>query len=222
MRRIEVGSGSVRMLYPLNPLPEQVFETMLTLSDYGNDVDAAFKRLFRINVYEAVVCTYNNIEPFPVNTSSKEVFLVPRDEIIEQIIDDLEGKFLSFQGRPFEDTLEERFQIFRDIYLEESKIERFNLGSIEIFGGRTYRHLLQEPKATLHLSWREGRIHPSYQLNTIVEIFPRGTTFYRFARFLRQLFSRRYLDLLGKGYVCAYKFWICETKRKDLTARVGF
>ncbi|MHA1779850.1 MAG: hypothetical protein ACTSYL_03175 [Candidatus Thorarchaeota archaeon] len=223
LRRIELTLDNVRYVYPLNAIPDLLYQVHLKIPDLIKDPDTALVTLYTTSVTSTIVCSSNPMVPFSINCAPKLVFLTLKDEIIEEKIEEIEGKLLSFQGRPFEATIRERFEYFRDLCLDESKIDRNRLGAIEIFGGKTYRNLLREPRASLVTKWYEPKGIPrSRQLNCITEIEPRGTPFYRYVRAIRTLFSRHYLDLLGRKYACAYKFWICEALNKDLTDPEGF
>ncbi|MCF2137836.1 MAG: hypothetical protein K9W43_11445 [Candidatus Thorarchaeota archaeon] len=223
LRRIELTLESGRYVYPLNVIPDVVFQSHLRIPELVKDPETTLYKLYLTSVVSTIICSLNPILPFPINCAPKLVFLTLKDEIIEKKIDDIEGKLLSFQGRPFDDTIVERFEFFRDLHLDESSIDRNRLGAIEIYGDKTYLNLLREPRVSLVTKWSEPGDSPrSRQVNCITEIVPRGTLFYRYMLAIRILFSRCYLDLLGRKYACAYKFWICESLTKDLTDPEGF
>jgi len=224
LRRIElVAESGVRVFFPLNAIPDALFQRMLQMTDYSRDnPKESLRKLFSSRILEAVVCTFRASRLFPVNAAAKIAVLTPYDEVIEDTIDDIEGRILSFQGRPFDETIEERFELFRDIYLDESKIDRVRLGALEIYGDMTYKNILREARCSLLFRWQDGGTARSVQLNCIAEIIPPGTPYFRYVRALRSLFSSHFVDLLGGDHVCTYRFWICESIQKDLADRHGF
>ncbi len=223
LRRVELALGPAKYVYPLNSIPDNLLQNFLRLSDLPTDPEVVLSRFYSPSIPTADVCTVNPMSPFPTNCAPKIMFLTLKDDVLEREIDDIESKVLSLQGRSFKETVPERLELFRDLYLDESKIDPHRFGAVEIFGGKTYRNMLNDPRATLVFQWLDEKIvSRCVQLNCIAEIEPRGSVFYRFIRALRALFTRDYLDLLGRKYACAYKFWICESQVKDLTDPQGF
>jgi hypothetical protein len=110
--------------------------------------------------------------------------------------------------------------------LDDSKIDRFRLGAVEMYGDKTYHNILRDPRVTLNMFWTEdnNRLARSFQVNCIAEIVPPGTPFYRYMRLMRRLFSSTIVDIERRAsdYICAYKFWVCEAKDKSLTGKPGF
>lgn len=109
--------------------------------------------------------------------------------------------------------------------LDDKKIDRFRLGSVEMYGDKTYHNILRDPRVTLNMFWTQEKEPQaqSYQINCIAEVVPPGDPFFKYMRLMRRLFSKTLIDLRGKSdYVCAYKFWVCETKDKSLAEKTGF
>jgi len=140
-------------------------------------------------------------------------------------VHELEGMELAFQGRPFEETLDERIDLYQKLMLDDTKIDRFRLGAVEMYGDKTYQNILRDPRVTLNLFWtdEEHSRALSYQINCVAEVIPPGDPFYRYMRLMRRLFSRTIIDIRSsQDYICAYKFWVCEAKDKSLEAKPGF
>ncbi|MCK5239321.1 MAG: pyridoxamine 5'-phosphate oxidase family protein, partial [Candidatus Thorarchaeota archaeon] len=93
-----------------------------------------------------------------------------------------------------------------------------------IYGDNTYRNIQRDPRVSMTMHWRDSAtgISRSYQVNAIAEIFEPGTTFFRYMRVLRSLFSSRFVETRREGYVAAYKFWISESHDKSLESKTGF
>ena len=132
---------------------------------------------------------------------------------------------LAFQGRPFEETIGERIELYQKMMIDDRRIDRFRFGSVEMYGDKTYQNILRDPRVTLNMYWvqDEAPQAQSYQINCIAEIVPPGDPFFKYMRLMRRLFSKTLIDLRGTSdYVCAYKFWVCETKDKSLAEKTGF
>jgi hypothetical protein len=170
------------------------------------------------------VCTYNPGAPFRINTAIKIVRLTLLDQEIENRIDDLEGQLLALQGKPFNETIEDRIEIYTNLLLDDTKIDRLRLGAIEMYGDTTYANIKRDPRATLNFYWYQNNppVGMGYQLNCLTEIVPPGEPFYRYMRLMRQLFSYQFISLREAEYPCAYKFWVCEAKDKSLTQKPGY
>lgn len=223
LRRIEMMDGNVIISYPLNVIPDDLFQELLNLVEKKPEGDVA-DIIHGSSVHQPAVSTQDPTSPFPINSANKRVRLTLHDVEIPDVIEDLEGQILALQGKTLEETFLERQEIYRNIYLDDSKINRFRLGIVEMYGGTTYRNIRRDPRVTLMFDWyrhKEPR-NIGIQLNCVAEIVPPGDDFYRFMTLMLYLFGRRYLDLRQTTYPCAYKLWISEVKMKSLTHREGF
>ncbi len=220
-RRIEVAHDQVFMSYPMNVVPDNLYQAMLSAMDGELPSSDKIRRLFMSSLMKPTVCSRDRHDPFPFNTAVKVVRMTLTDDVLPEVVSDLEGELLALQGRKFEDTVDDRIEMYRRVYLDESKVDRFRLGAIEMFGNSTYNNIRKDPRVVLSFFWptADGTSGYCYQLNCIAEIAPPGDPYYRFMRVLRSLFSYRFLDIKGRGeYPCAYKFWVCEAYDKSLNA----
>jgi hypothetical protein len=224
-RKIEIERGQVILTYPLNAIPDILYQALADIAEKHMDTDSGLEFLYRSTVQKPTFVTFNSMNPFPLNCAPKVVRLTYQDEIIRTTIDELEGRILSLQGRDFKDTIEERIQIYRELYSDDSKIDRMRLGAIEIYGASTYQNILRDPRVTLGFSWYNPDESPreiGFQINCVAEIVIPGDPFYEYMEVMRTLFSQHYLNLGGRQYKCAYKLWVSEIKQKSLDDRSGF
>lgn len=224
-RRIETTIGGLTVEFPLNAIPDPIYEAMASAADSAKDSQERLQMIYDSTLMKPTVSSVNSVGIFPVNTAKKIIRLTLKDEVILDVIDDLEGAELAWQGRPFEKTVDERIELYRNTLMDDSKIDRFRFGAVEIYGDQTYQNILRDPRVSLNPSWRvknEG-LALSYQINCIAEIVKPGDPFFKYMRLMRRLFSSRLLDLnRSEDYICAYKFWVCESKDKSLTEKAGF
>jgi hypothetical protein len=223
-RRIEFDYGELQLNYPLNAIPESLYDALATLVDGSEEPMQIYRQMVRNSVYKPAVISNEQLSPFGINAATKIIRLTLTDSEIEKRIDEIEGVMLTFQGKPFEETMSERIDLYKELLIDDSKIDRMRLGIAEMFGSRTYNNLLKDPRCTLAFSWYDSSSGRSlgFQINCLVEIIPQGDPFYRFMRVMRSLFSRRFLDLEHEEYVCAYKTWISEVVDKSLASSTGF
>ena len=225
MRKIEVSIGGFDVMFPLNPIPDVMYEAMANAVDIDGTGENPLRDLYESNLMKPTISSLNHYGIFPINSAKKVVRLTLLDKTIEETIHELEGAELAFQGRPFEETIEERIELYQRTLVDDSKIDRFRLGAAEMFGDQTYKNILRDPRVTVNVSWNkdEATNAISYQLNCVAEIVPPGDPFFRYMRLMRRLFSSRLISLRDTtDYICAYKLWICEATDKSLTEKAGF
>ncbi|MFW9794116.1 MAG: hypothetical protein ACFFEE_07440 [Candidatus Thorarchaeota archaeon] len=225
LRRIEIDISGLNVSFPLNAIPDMLYEAIVNTLEGARDTNDKLQRLYEATLMKPSVSTLNTIGIFPINSAKKIVRLTLTDEAIEEKILELEGAELSFQGRPFTETIEERIELYQQVMLDDTKIDRFRFGAVEMYGDQTYQNILRDPRVTMNFFWTQEAAPEaqSYQVNCVAEVVPPGHPFFRYMRIMRRLFSSRLLDLRGtEDYICAYKFWVCESKDKSLTEKTGY
>ncbi len=195
---------------------------LLNLIDDTTD-DNILQHMSKTAVYQPAIVTCNQSQPFPMNTANKRVWLTLTDEEIAKQIDEMESTTLEVMV-PVQMSDEKRIDIYHNIVVDESKIDRFRLGAIEMYGTLTYRNILNDPRVTLHFHWFDPNepANIGIQINCIAEIAPPRDPFYRYMRALTYLYGWRYVDIPTTEYPCAYKLWISEIRIKSLDQVAGF
>ena len=225
LRRIEIDISGLNISFPLNAIPDRVYEAIVSTLEGARDTNEKLHRLYDATLMKPTISTMNSTGIFPVNSAKKIIRLTLTDDAMEERILELEGAELSFQGRPFEDTIEERVELYQNVMLHDRDIDRFRFGAVEMYGDQTYQNIQRDPRVSMNFFWSQDTAPEaqSYQVNCVAEIVPPGDPFFRYMRIMRRLFSSRLLDLRGtEDYICAYKFWVCEAKEKSLTERTGY
>jgi hypothetical protein len=210
--------------YPLNPLPDDLYEGLAAVVEGEGSGIERLQKIYEATVMKPTISTFNFENPFPVNLCTKIARLTLTDETIDDSIEDIEGRLLALQGMPFQETIDGRIDIYRDIFLDDSKIDRFRLGVMEIYGDNTFHNIQRDPRVSMTMYWRDQSSGESrsYQVNAIAEIVDPGTPFFRYMRVLRSLFSSKFVETRRGGYVAAYKLWISELHDKSLVSKTGF
>ncbi|MHA2151516.1 MAG: pyridoxamine 5'-phosphate oxidase family protein [Candidatus Thorarchaeota archaeon] len=225
LRRIEIDLSGLNISFPLNAIPDSIYEAIVNTLEGVDETNEKLHRLYDATLMKPTVSSMNSTGIFPVNSAKKLIRLTLTDEALEERILELEGAELSFQGRAFVETVEERIDLYQKVMLDDSKIDRFRFGAVEMYGDQTYQNIQRDPRVSLNFFWTQ-EAEPqaqSFQVNCVAEIVPPGDPFFRYMRIMRRLFSSRLLDLRGtEDYICAYKLWVCEAKEKSLTERTGY
>ena len=220
---IDLIRNKVIMSYPLNAIPDDLYQALADLADTARIKEDNLGML-KARIDKAVMSSLDLENPFPINASIKRIRLTYTDEAIEDRIDDLEGQFLALQGRSFEDTADERVELYRSLHLDDSKLDLLRLGAVEMYGSASYANIKKDPRVSLCFSWPlpNEATQRGLQINCIAEIVPPGNPFYKYMRILLALFGVRYLDTGKAEYPCAYKLWVSEIKDKSLADTEGF
>lgn len=225
LRRIEVDINGLNVSFPLNAIPDMIYEAIVNTLDGVQNTNEKLRCLYEATLMKPTISTMNSTGFFPVNSAKKIIRLTLTDEALEEKILELEGAELSFQGRAFVDTIEERIELYQKIMLDDTQIDRFRFGAVEMYGDQTYQNIQRDPRVSLNFFWTQEAAPEAqgFQVNCVAEIVPPGDPFFRYMRLMRRLFSSKLLDLRGtEDYICAYKFWVCESKDKSLTERTGY
>ena len=220
---IDLIRNKVIMSYPLNAVPDDLYQALADLADTAPIKEDKLGML-KARIDKAVMSSLDLENPFPINSSIKRIRLTYTDEAIEDRIDDLEGQFLALQGRSFEETVDERVELYRSLHLDDSKLDLLRLGAVEMYGSASYANIKKDPRVSLCFSWPlpNEATQRGLQINCIAEIVPPGNPFYKYMRILLALFGVRYLDTGKAEYPCAYKLWVSEIKDKSLADTEGF
>jgi hypothetical protein len=223
-RRIEIEMNDVALQFPLNAVPDPLYLAMVTAFDGDENAECKLLAAYHDTVMKPTLCTSDPSSIFHFTTATKVVRLTLTDEEIDNQIEDIEGEILSFQGRSFEETVDDRISLYKKIYLDDARIDRFRFGAAELYGDTTYGNIRQDPRVVLNFQWHKPEEHSyrGFQVNCIAEIVLPGDPFYRFMRSMRSLFVRRFIDLRASEYPAAYKFHVCEAHDKSLSTRPGF
>ncbi len=223
-RRIELSMNGVLSIYPLNTIPDDLYEIMVAAVDGHDTPEEQLEAFYQGTAMKPILCTNNNATPFPVNASAKLIRLVPTDDVLEEKAQYLQEQVLALQGIPFEETLEERFSIYRNLYIDDKKINHLCFGIAEMYGDTTYRNIQRDPRVSLVTYWPSPDYMEvvSYQINGIAEVIPKGTPFYTFMQLSRTLFTQKFISLRGPNYISAYRIWISEILEKTLASKTGY
>ena len=102
-RRIEIILGGLSVNFPLNAIPDPVYEAMADAVNKSSEAPETLSELYVSNLMKPTVSSLNASNIFPVNSAKKIMRLTLTDDALDDTIHELEGVELAFQGRPFEE-----------------------------------------------------------------------------------------------------------------------
>ncbi|HDM42886.1 MAG TPA: hypothetical protein ENG29_00690 [Firmicutes bacterium] len=163
-----------------------------------------------------VMTTKSESGDFPTNSAAKGVGLLPRPELLEELIERL--RELEDEAPLRKERVPKRsVQFLIEFYSDMKKIDTTLLGSLEIYGKNTFRNVKKDPRVNLlYVDVHKGGL--SYMVNTVVEIVDHDNPYYEFIRLVHDLFHR---PLKKRQYSCAYLFHICEVYDKSPGKNAG-
>ena len=133
---------------------------------------------------------------FPVNTAAKGIGFVPKDEYIEKWVEKFEVHINEAIENGPESNQDARFQALVDFYEAKNEISPKILGTIELFGFRSWRNMKYDPRISLlyNANYRTGSGRPQYisfEVRGIIEIIEKNTMRWRWQRNIHDLFHQR-------------------------------
>ena len=224
-RRIKLEIGNILASFPLNPIPDMLYETLADLADWKDYFSSLSEKIAFGTVHKPFFCTWNQYEPFPSNVANKLVRLTLNDSTIAGRIDEIEGRILALQGKKWEESSDERAEIYKDLFRDDTIVDRFRLGALEMYGQTTYWNILKNPRVSISFTWRipkEIPLNISIQLDCIAEITKHGDPFFRYMRTIHHLLSSIFPELGPEDYPCAYKLYVSDIRVKSLKDPEGF
>jgi len=155
---------------------------------------------------------------FPMNAASKGVGLVPLDEEMYSLTNQLQESLKTLQGSDYRSSLQQRLQTAMLLYGDHEKINRFCLGGLEIFETKSFLNIIRDPCVSLFFVGNSP-VYPSYQINCIAEIIDADQWFYKFILSMRRLFEMEKFHFQQPMYPYAIKYHTIQVLDKSLKVR---
>ena len=156
-----------------------------------------------------MMSTLNANGEFPIHASTKGVGFFPVPEQLDAYLRAIEDCLEHVQGRPVDETAEERVAVARDFYTHREHIDWRAFGLLEIFKGQTWRNLAADQRVTL-LFTGTGPTYTSYQVNCTAEIVGPEDPRFQFLHGMRQLFEYERFHLHQPNYTAGYILHVQE------------
>jgi len=182
------------------------------------------KPLKYFSAHLPVMATWRKDEPFPVNLTVKGIGLIPKDTLLEDYIDLFEEVIAEARTGTWEESLPRRVEVMQRLYSSIDNFDPSLLGGLEIFEGRAFENLLNNPYASLlyvgMMHTGDGIKYISFQINGEVEILTKDSVYYRFLLASRRLFEFERFHIYQPDYPFGYLIKVVEVKDKSPVTRV--
>ncbi len=210
---VRLASGSIDL--PVIPLPDKyaawIDSGRRTMYQKILDEDFAGIRFFPQHL--PVVVTQSSGKTFPCNCGNKGVGFVPRQEYLPELIDLFQETHDRTRSRPWKESLRERVQAVSSFYVDDQKIERRAMATLEIFERTTFENLQNTPLASLLFTGHLPE-YTSFQLNCAVEVVDEDDPRHTFLKLSRTMFEYDNFHIAQPRFRYAYIFWISEVLDK--------
>jgi hypothetical protein len=213
---MKVDIGNIEQEIEIRELPEDFIEWQSTsrIETLQSILEGKFTGNFGPHL--PALSTKSKEGEFPVNSCYKGVGLIPEQEYLEDIIDKFEQAIDMYKD-DWDNTLKERLNLLVEFYSDADKIDKTRMGSIEIYGKRTYQNILTDPRVNLlFLDIQKGSL--SYMIEAVAEIYEPGTEYYRLERAFHDIFHKPSDD---DRFPAVYIFNVSRVYNKTPGARAG-
>ena len=163
-------------------------------------------------VHLPVLATLGVDENFPINLTSRGIGILPKEELLQKFTDLFEES-VNFQNLSWEQTLEKRVIAAEEFYSNVDNFDVNLLGGLEIFEGKTFTNLQNNPLATILYTGQASKF-PSYQFNVIVHTISGDNKHYKFLKAARELFAFDSFHVPQTQYPFGYLYYIIEISDK--------
>lgn len=161
--------------------------------------------------------------PFPVNMTVKGIGLLPEKELLEYYTDIYEGTLAEVRAMPWKESLHRRVAAIERLYSNIDNFDPTILGGLEIFEGRAFENLRENPYASLlyvGMAEKAGKMqYISFQVNGRVEILGKEDPHYRFLLASRRLFEFERFHIYQHNYPFGYLIRVVEVIDKSPWSR---
>lgn len=207
----------------LDKIPTKCLEWLVSsrirfLSNLKDD-----KPLHYFSAHLPVMATWGKDEPFPVNMTVKGIGLIPKAVILNDYTDIFEGVIAEAHTIPWNESLHKRIEAMSRLYADIENFEPVMLGGLEIFEGRAFEYLKENPCASLLYAGMaqnsSGVEYISFQINGKIEILEKDNPYYRFLLASRRLFEFEKFHLFQPDYPFGYLIKVVEIRDKSPWSR---
>ena len=181
------------------------------------------KPLHYFSAHLPVMATWRKDDPFPVNMTVKGIGLIAKADVLNDYTDIFEGVIAEAHTIPWNESLHKRVAAMSRLYGDIENFDPMMLGGLEIFEGKAFENLKENPYASLlyvgmaHTTG--GMQYISFQINGKVEFLQKNSPYYRFLLSSRKLFEFDKFHLHQSDYPFGYLIRVMEVRDKSPWSR---
>ncbi len=200
--KIVITADNETITYVRKGLPPSIFDFLI---DYrlraikvmvGEQEDTDNVSVTSSMLHSPPMATRGSPGFFPVNTAAKGIGFIPQQVHLEKWVEKYDALINEALEKGEDTNREARFGALLDLYNSKNEIDPKNLGTIELFGLRSWRNMQQDPRVSIlyNANYRTSSGRPQYisfEVRGIVEIIPKDTLRWRWQRNIHDLFHLR-------------------------------
>lgn len=183
------------------------------------------KPLKYFSAHLPVMATWKEGEKFPVNMTVKGIGLLPKKDKMEHFTDVFESVLADARTLPWGESADKRVEAVGRLYSDIDNFDAAILGGLEIFEGKAFENMRENPFASLlyvgMMKRAEGLEYISFQLNGRVEILDKDNPYYKFLLASRKLFEFDKFHIYQPDYPFGYLISVLEVKNKSPWPRLS-
>ncbi|RJQ50413.1 MAG: hypothetical protein C4526_12160 [Nitrospiraceae bacterium] len=223
MMNLKEEGQEVRSRVTLNEIPGRFLEWLVSSrTKFLNDMLEG-KPMRYFSAHLPVMATWREGDPFPVNMTVKGIGLIPKDECIQDYTDMFEAVIAESRTKSWEESLHKRIGVMNKLYNDAGCFNPALLGGLEIFEGKAYENLRENPHTSLLYVGMahspHGMQYTSFQVNGEVELLDKNNPYYRFLLASRKLFEFEKFHLYQPDYPFGYLINVIEVRDKSPWSR---
>lgn len=212
--KVDIGTETIDI--EIRELPEDFIEWQLEvrIESIKSIINGSFMGNFGPHL--PALSTRSAKGDFPVNSAYKGVGLIPEEEYLDETIERFESAIEEYKDN-WEESKIERLNLLLEFYENRDKIDTCKLGSVEIYGKRTYENILKDRRVSLlFLDLTKGSL--SYMVDAVAEVYEPGTRYYRLEKALHDIFHK---PVDERTFFCAYIFHTSRVYDKTPGSKAG-
>ena len=223
---VETNNGSVvvriqneERWYTRQPLPHAFVEWQINerLSLYKL-LEQGGRPMFLAPHLPTLITVHRDYHDFPLNAANKGVGLVPVNDLLPPLIQQIGSILSEIQTLDFKESLPKRLEALTLLYGDQETIDYHLLGGLEIFETQSFTNIVQDPRVSLFFVGGAPN-YQSYQINCIAEIVSPPDKFYEFVSSMRALFEPAQFHYQQPMYPYAIKYHVVQIFDKSLQVR---
>ncbi len=199
---IKVIFENQEFTYQRKGLPSSIFDLLTKyrvnsiegmVNQFKTNEDGLLRRTSTM-LHSPPVATRSPNGYFPINTAAKGIGFIPKEEYLEEFVVQFENLIDEAIEKGSDFNRDERLNALLNFYKSKEKITNYKLGTLELYGLRTWRNIQYDPRVSIlynSTESQEGGGRPNYisfEVKGIIEIIEKDTLAWRWQRNVHDIF----------------------------------
>jgi len=200
--------------YRLHEMPEEYFRWQVGNRLKGLKIFLGEEKgMPNFSPHTVVMNTLEYENEFCINSCIKGLGLVPRSDKIQELGERAMELIRKSYEIGADKTFRERVGMLVELYSNPETFDRSVLSSMEMYKKRTYKNVLEDPRA--NLLFYDNQTGYSVMFSVVCEFVPRGGAYYNYVSAIHDLFHLpKDPSIKTDRYDFAYRFHLVEAFEK--------